>query len=747
VFFSVILGCSSDIEGTRAPNQSPVVWLAVAPPEGSTTTYRVHLYWGGRDPDGEVAFYEYALADNHGGAFSPADTSGPDAWHMVFRTDSAFVFTADEPEDSTVWDKGYFYPFPFIASHTFFVRAVDDHGACSKPAYRSFTARTLSPEVDIISPGRTGFSAASVPPVTTFSWRGSDLVDDRYESQLPDSSRFILVSTRDFGANWDATLDYIRKNPTAPEWSPWISYTAPHDSGTSWRADPPMDFGDYVFAVQVKDEAGAVSPVFTLNRNARRINVSARLTGPVLTLKSRYIPPVVNSGPQPSRISVSFPAAFPIQFTWSADASSYGGTVGGYRYGWDVEDLNNDADWEVLLTPFVGTWAASPTRLFSGGTHRFTVEVVDNSGFKSRAEVVVNFVPFTMERGVLLVDDWIENSAGFSYTNGATPSDDEHDAFWADMLRDVDGFDAAADMYHLEGASRSLPIEVLGKYRTVIWNARGSFSIDSPATLARYIGFVPEDPSDVDPDIKVEPNLLDFFLAAGGRVLLCGEHIMTNVINREYFSPRNAVFPLIFRYELQGDQDGIYEDSNIGVHGVGESSFAYSSCCLNAIDIAYVSNPGLVRRFEGDLGAQACPVADIRDHSPTGDGLRMCRAVDAAHAFPNLELRPEVAGPGKWYRPESVGLNTEIYNPPYFGELCPATTEFDPPRSCFEPMYSLVCSNPSSVIQGAPVGFWASADGGPRSAVWGFEPVYFKPDQVRSALEIILFDEWQLPRR
>jgi hypothetical protein len=34
-----------------------------------------------------------------------------------------------------------------------------------------------------------------------------------------------------------------------------------------------------------------------------------------------------------------------------------------------------------------------------------------------------------------------------------------------------------------------------------------------------------------------------------------------------------------------------------------------------------------------------------------------------------------------------------------------------------------------------------------RSAVWGFAPYYFEPAAVRQALEVILFDEWQLPRK
>jgi len=34
-----------------------------------------------------------------------------------------------------------------------------------------------------------------------------------------------------------------------------------------------------------------------------------------------------------------------------------------------------------------------------------------------------------------------------------------------------------------------------------------------------------------------------------------------------------------------------------------------------------------------------------------------------------------------------------------------------------------------------------------RSAVWGFHPFYFNPDEVKAALDIVLFDEWKLPKQ
>jgi hypothetical protein len=272
--------------------------------------------------------------------------------------------------------------------------------------------------------------------------------------------------------------------------------------------------------------------------------------------------------------------------------------------------------------------------------------------------------------------------------------------------------------------------------------------------LPELIRFIPSDPNlGGTVSGKVQPNILALYMAAGGHLLLCGEQPMTAVINPNAYAggTRSPGYPLIFRYELTGDQDGSYEDSEIGQSGVGELSFAYNECCLNVIEISSITNKKLVRQFP----AHSCGVILTRDHSLRTDGLRFAIPMDDSLSFPMLELRPEVADAGKVYSEDRRGLVNDIYNPPYFQDICPRVAETDPLRSCFQPIYGHGCLNEGSVIYGAPVAFWTSTYGdripaGPgtvaaRSAIWGFEPVFFKPDQVREALEIILFEEWKLP--
>ena len=228
---------------------------------------------------------------------------------------------------------------------------------------------------------------------------------------------------------------------------------------------------------------------------------------------------------------------------------------------------------------------------------------------------------------------------------------------------------------------------------------------------------------------------------------------MTGVINTALPGVRKSgwVYPMIFRYELAGDHRSPYEDSDVGVRGIGDNSFSYNECCLNVLDISVMTNRKLVRRALN----VTCNVADVRDHNPLTDGLRSAIPAADATGFPVLELRPEVASPGMIYAPDRQGLANDIYNPPYFENLCHGFTETYPERSCFQPIYTHGCIGTNSSIYGAPIAFWTGkyADrvpevGGPaaRSAVWGFEPVFFKPAQVKQALEVILFDEWKLAR-
>ena len=150
----------------------------------------------------------------------------------------------------------------------------------------------------------------------------------------------------------------------------------------------------YLFAVQGKDEAGAVTSIFDMRSNVR-VFALLKVVGPELTVKETFLGLHrflgTNIRPQVS----SLPANFTFRFTWSADASSYGGVVRGYRYGWDVADLADPNGWEVPLSPYA-TWA--PPRSFSSGVHTLFVEAVDNNGYTTLAQIEISIFPIDHEQ-------------------------------------------------------------------------------------------------------------------------------------------------------------------------------------------------------------------------------------------------------------------------------------------------------------------------------------------------------------
>lgn len=748
-------------EAFEDPSVGDFVYLGWEEIENRPSEYPARTsIWQGRvavhKPDPANGRMEPYLCRANGEAFGPGQTIRPEfmpakkVWNgitmygrVISPNDSSFIFSADFPADTTSDE----WIAEFRRTHTFFVRAVDEDGGVTpskQVAYRSFTARTLSPTADIRVPSLTSpGNPALVPPITTFKWVAKDYIDNLLKTQDPDSVRWILMPFLPEG--FDATVAHIqtvdrsewtsvsRKWPTG-----WIPYNAPDDSG-KFAISPTMEIGgNYVFAVQAKDEAGAVTPVFDEAHNVRRILASQRSTGPSLTVSNRFIGNVAGSSISTPIVIFDLPEGIPLEFCWRASAQHYGGIVSGYRYGWDIVDLNNDDDWETDYTPFIGSEACSPERTFYFGTHSFHVEVIDNSGFKSRVGIRINIVPFSMDKDLLFVDDFQNSEDGITQTKGALPNDEEHDAFWSYMLENVQGFEPSQDILNVDRGS-NLPITILAKYKSIIWDVYGYHSFpaaDTPTLLYRLIKF--NAPREGSTGGKVEPNLLSLYLAAGGHVLIIGSQPMSMSINRSYFSG-GALFPLIVLYESTGDQDGSYREGPIG-----ETSFTYNEACIDVLDISYSSKAyrrefcAVNKRFAATDGMRFVKQADTRDYN--------------GYTFPDdIGFNPAVSHSGFYY--ETNGYATEVYNPIYFASCDTALVTYrNHPRDCFEPIFRQQTASASSIVNNGIVAFWTSSFANvvpkqgitARSAIWGFEPYYFERDKMKQALEVILFGEWQL---
>lgn len=210
----------------------------------------------------------------------------------------------------------------------------------------------------------------------------------------------------------------------------------------------------------------------------------------------------------------------PLALSWVGDAGDYGDEVEGYRFGWDIVDPDDDGQWSDWSPEHLASGA-----VFEDGDHSFRMECRDLQGNVTRATLLFEVIPFSMDRPLLFVDDY-DNSAsensgqawpeGPVYTWGTFwHTDAQMKAFWDDILGRYAGYDPVVDFFRPSVVQPQLPVELLAQYRRVIWEVREAAPGES--ALARVARFC-------DPFVApVQPyDYLSAFLARGGQMLLCG---------------------------------------------------------------------------------------------------------------------------------------------------------------------------------------------------------------------------------
>ncbi len=95
--------------------------------------------------------------------------------------------------------------------------------------------------------------------------------------------------------------------------------------------------------------------------------------------------------------------------------------------------------------------------------------------------------------------------------------------------------------------------------------------------------------------------------------------------------------------------------------------------------------------------SHTCPVRPIRDHSVVTDGLRICDPAGRGVRVSRCSSSGRKWRPGKTFAPDQRGLVNDIYNPPYFEQVCSRYAETDTMRWCFEPIYGHGCLNTASL--------------------------------------------------
>jgi len=145
--FALVGVFSCEQEDVLLPDRNlpPETIVTEAPAESTQTNFKVHMFWYGRDADGIVTRFRYAVDD----------TVEPGSWHHTTRTDTTFIFTANDP---------------LLRYHEFFIAAIDNENkADPTPAALRFFARDdFMPEVwmldaPVCSLSATGDTVACLP--------------------------------------------------------------------------------------------------------------------------------------------------------------------------------------------------------------------------------------------------------------------------------------------------------------------------------------------------------------------------------------------------------------------------------------------------------------------------------------------------------------------------------------------------------------------------------------------------------
>jgi len=740
LLLGVYIGCSEDVFiGTPKDNKQPEVWLSSGPIEGDTTSYQIHFYWGGWDPDGEIDFFEFIVVDatDLGYGFNPEDTAGVEKWSTTNAYDSVISVTADKfTYNDTLSNRPY---SRFAKAHTFFIRAVDLKGMRSEPVSRSFTAWTYAPDVVIEEPLAVGDERQVLGRVITFKWKAKDPIDDPSNTQEPDSVRYLWSRVIDTLGRYDETFNIVNdlnKNPWRYEkrenWSKWIWYRAEGDSGKATRLGDDEILENrksHIFAVQAKDEAGAVTMIFDREKNVRQFIVSPQ-AGPLLTITEQYLGGFKFLGTNFRPEKRDLPPGVPLNFRWGADASSYGGEIKSYRYGWDVDDVNEPDDWDILPSPFVTT---APERKLYMGVHTFTIEVTDNTGAMTRGSVEINVVPFNMTKNLLWVDDF--KSVVQDIPDKSHPPEPVHDEFWEGICARAEGW-TTEDVYDCQAFNIKPPeITLIGDYKNIIW----TFSAADDA-WGDIVLFTPESAIGLGSQLTV--NYLALFIAKGGHLWTLGRSERTGGL-AAVLQPYAQSFPMSLRCEITGNRDGCEGDTS------GVNSMPYKDYCISMLDkIKGVFRTGI-----------SMPRRDYKK-----DAVRFMYRDDedpVTAEYPDLpeylELSAEVTAPGTYFDPSNTfgpgGFTyVELYDPEYWMKV-----NFIESQPCFHPMYKIRTRVTSSPVDHVAAAIWLTkyedvkpdgkvgVNAAARSVHFGFPLWFFDRESVDSIVEVI-FREWQIYR-
>ncbi|HET7225616.1 MAG TPA: hypothetical protein VFK69_07845 [Candidatus Eisenbacteria bacterium] len=403
-----LAGCSKKKNPIAVADIPPSVRLTNAPVDTTQAYfYSYKLNWIGFDPDGRVDHYDYAI--------DPTDRDT--AWVRTTKNEQTIFFRATRPESlNTPIPEGQDF-------HVFVLRAVDNQGVHSAVVSRAFFSYTVAPTVAILRPRPSSLLEARVTPTVTISWEGHD--PDGVFTQKPVKYKFRL-----FKYGEDPRIDTWITHPDslriayAPTFAGWDSSTADTTFRKYTNLTPDSR---YLFVVIAIDEAGAYSPIFSLDTNMLRLQVGfAGQLGPVITMFNSFFSFTYPSGGftlDPSRVvPLDVPAAdplhdLPLTINWIAfPPDENGGDVEAYRWTMDIDDVDDEtarssertdlvhwSQWDgTSISAQLGTFdAQGKIHGFKGippagqdfESHNFYIEARDVNGFVSLGIIHFRVIP------------------------------------------------------------------------------------------------------------------------------------------------------------------------------------------------------------------------------------------------------------------------------------------------------------------------------------------------------------------
>ncbi len=533
-----LAGCAKDAEPPEV-NHPPTVELTGGPVEGALdTSYRVRFEWTGNDPDDEYFGFQYLLTNDEltgpliidENIYDRLEELGYE-WTLTPAFGVDLVVAADRvPDLDEPADSIYFYEdeFLFHAQHTFFLRAGDLEGAVTPvPVHRSFTAVTVSPEVDIIHPIDTGQVGGwdDFAPSVLFRWTGLD-PDGEREAGEPDSSRIAVFRYEDMPLDDTSGLLLDLPDNSWSQWRAWETTDSlnPHIGGTKFMlsnldSQSAETDGRYLIFVQAKDKAGAVTSHFEDGRNLRKFRVLDSFSPTLRVHDVSFGQRIFHSASGVWDLSVY--EGFQLELEWEGSADHYGCLIRDYRYGWNLVDPEQEDSWSQWSVDHI-----SINGLLNVGEQSFHIQCRDYAGNITTALIRLHVLPVSMEYDLAFIDDYDNGSTedpAFGWPAGETMTwrtythDDADQAeWWNAVLADYTGYVPARDHFRVTYAQDHPPMEFLGEYRRVIWEVKESSPGQS--ALARISRFM-------DPAVGAAPtDYLSLWLSSGGQMLLCGSH-------------------------------------------------------------------------------------------------------------------------------------------------------------------------------------------------------------------------------